>query len=63
MDALFGLPRKVAAGSSVRPPLHGNLFFEDQSIVDEYVSSHSGGKTSIATVCMMEINDHASCSL
>ena len=44
MDALFGLPRKKAAGVSVRPPLTGNLFFEDQIAVDEYVSMHSKEK-------------------
>ena len=39
MDAIFGLPRKKAAGESVRPPLHGQLFFHDQDLVDEYVRS------------------------
>lgn len=39
MDALFGLPRKRAAGKSFRDPLHGDLFFGNQSSVDEYVSS------------------------
>ena len=40
VDALFGLPRKKAAGSSHRDPLHGDLFFGDQSTVDEYVASY-----------------------
>lgn len=29
VDALFGLPRKKAAGVSHREPLHGHLFFLD----------------------------------
>lgn len=44
MDALFGLPRKKSAGKSVRTPLTGDLFFEDQAAVDEYVSMHSKEK-------------------
>ena len=39
IDGIFGLPRKKAAGESVRPPLHGQLFFHDQNMVDEYVGS------------------------
>lgn len=39
-DALFGLPRKVAAGTSYRKPLHGNLMFCEQSMVDAYVSTY-----------------------
>ena len=38
-DALFGLPRKKAAGNSFRPPLHGSLMFGDQSNVDEFVAT------------------------
>lgn len=45
LDALFGLPRKKAAGKSFRDPLHGNLFFANQQMVDEYVATHkSRGK-------------------
>ncbi len=40
MDALFGLPRKKAAGKSYREPLHGHLFFGDQACVDEHVASY-----------------------
>ena len=40
MDALFGLPRKKAAGKSFRDPLHRSLFFGDQCAVDEYVAAH-----------------------
>ena len=40
IDALFGLPRKKAAGVSYRDPLHGNLFFGDQAAVDEHVASY-----------------------
>ena len=39
MDAIFGLPRKKAAGQSIRAPLHGHLFFYDQTVIDEYVES------------------------
>ena len=39
IDGIFGLPRKKAAGESVRPPVHGQLFFHDQNMVDEYVGS------------------------
>lgn len=39
MDALFGLPRKKAAGQSHREALHGHLFFGDQHSVDEHVAS------------------------
>lgn len=39
MDALFGLPRKKAAGQSVRDAIHGDLFFENQISVDGFVSS------------------------
>lgn len=39
IDALFGLPRKKAAGVSHRRPLHGDLFFLDQNAIDEYVAS------------------------
>ena len=41
MDALFGLPRKKAAGKSYREALHGHLFFGPQSLVDDFVSSSS----------------------
>lgn len=40
MDALFGLPRKKAAGVSHRDSLHGDLFFGDQTAVDEHVASY-----------------------
>ena len=53
MDALFGLPRKKAAGDSLRPPLHGHLFFEDQDIVDEYVNSASKMKSSSTKVYIL----------
>ena len=67
LDALFGLPRKRAAGVSLRPPLHGNLFFCDQDAVDQYVAEkdemkqcfqvimHSMCETDMHTfVCMYE---------
>lgn len=58
MDALFGLPRKKSAGKSVRPPLTSNLFFEDQTAIDEYVSMHSKEKaatTKSNMVCLAMI--------
>ena len=39
MDALFGLPRKKSTGISYRGAIHGHYFFNDQSMVDEFVSS------------------------
>jgi len=50
MDALFGLPRKKAAGESLRLPLHGHLFFEDQGLVDEYVGKPTKMKSPSAKV-------------
>ena len=44
MDALFGLPRKKSAGTSLRQPLHGMLFFEDQDEVDTFVEAASINK-------------------
>ena len=38
MDALFGLPRKKAAGTSFRDPIHGHLFFGKQERVDDFVA-------------------------
>ena len=43
MDALFGLPRKKAAGMS---HIHGHLFFGDQRSVDEFVTSSAQIKIS-----------------
>lgn len=39
-DALFGLPRKKSAGSSVRQPLHGDNIFYTQEHVDKFVQSY-----------------------
>ena len=44
MDALFKLPRNKSAGKSVCTPLTGDLFFEYQAAVDEYMSMHSKEK-------------------
>lgn len=38
MHGLFGLPRKKSAGASHCGPLTGNLFFDEQSSVDEFAS-------------------------
>ena len=37
IDALFGLPRKKAAGVSHRDAIHGSLYFGQQERVDEHV--------------------------
>ena len=44
MDALFGLPRKKAAGKSQRDALHGHLFFGDQVMSMWYLMIHIGNK-------------------
>ena len=49
IDALFGLPGKKAAGQSVREPIHGHLFFGDQTSVDEFVSAATYAKQSKST--------------
>ena len=41
MDALFGVPRKNSSGTSYSEAVHGHYFFDDQSMVDEFVSSVS----------------------
>lgn len=50
MDALFGLPRKKAAGKSHREPIHGHLFFGDQVSLDEFVVTSAPMK--ISKVCI-----------
>ena len=40
IDALFGLCRKRAAGSSVRPPLQEGTFFESQEEVKSYIEGY-----------------------
>ena len=47
MDAIFGLPRKKSAGTSFRAPLHKELFFEDQSAVDQFIAEDSTRKSTI----------------
>ena len=46
MDALFGLPRKKAAGISHRDPLHQDLFFCQQSDVDVFLAESAQQKAS-----------------
>lgn len=53
MDALFGLPRKKAAGKSQRDALHGHLFFGDQAAVDEYVASYDMHRQQKPKVCQL----------
>ena len=52
LDGLFGLPRKKSAGESLRPPLHGSLFFCDQSDVDEFVDNGSCGQKELFKVSL-----------
>ena len=40
IDALFGLCRKKAAGSSVRSPLSGDRMFEPQHRVNAFVENY-----------------------
>ena len=39
-DALFGLCRKKHSGKSLRPPLFGSIFFENQEEVDTFVQEY-----------------------
>ena len=48
MDALFCLPRKKSAGTSYREPLLNDVFFSDQSLVDEFVADSGKTKTSVS---------------
>ncbi len=54
MDAIFGLPRKKSAGTSVRPPHYQGLFFEDQVLLDQFVSDNgskrSGVKVDVSSI-------------
>ena len=52
MDALFGLPRKKSAGVSYRGPLMGELFFFDQTEVDQFIALSEKSKSKRkANVC------------
>lgn len=56
MDALFGLPRKKSAGTSYQDPLHGNLFFCNQSAVDQFVTDIQQPKpTSNVSIVFMSL--------
>ena len=53
MDALFGLPRKKSAGVSYRSPLMGELFFFDQTEVDQFIALSENSKSKRkAEVCL-----------
>ena len=60
MDALFGLPRKKSAGFSYRKPLHGHIYFCDQSLVDEYVSDYVMGKGLVKVCLRYYVDPHVS---
>ena len=47
MDALFGLPRKKSAGTSYREPLLKDVFFNDQSLFDEFLADSGKTKTNL----------------
>ena len=53
LDALFGLPRKKSAGTSVRQPVHGTIFFCEQEGVDEYVAHSQTIKINTKVECMV----------
>ena len=53
MDALFGLPRKKSAGTSHRAPLHADLFFQDQSAVDELAKCSSDTTKRNVSICVV----------
>ena len=53
MDAIFGLPRKKSAGSSVRGPLHGHIYFHDQAVVDEFVEHSSFKSEKVSNLFMI----------
>ena len=53
LDALFGLPRKKSAGVSHRNALQGQLYFCDQSVVDEFVKGSSNATNTD------KVSDHA----
>ena len=40
LDVFFGLPRKKATRKSHRDPLHGEIFFANQSSVDKHVAMY-----------------------
>ena len=44
LDALFGLCRKKAAGSSVRGPLNAGIIFDDQSQVNTFIDNYKPKK-------------------
>ena len=55
MDALFGLPRKKASGVSHRDPLHKDIFFADQSSVDEHTVSYKMSGHCAPKVCITQV--------
>lgn len=62
MDALFGLPRKKAAGVSHRDPLHGEIFFCEQSLVDQFVEDSSRTKGAASNVVSsMQVEGYVQC--
>lgn len=59
MDALFGLPRKKAAGISFRDPIHGHLFFGKQERVDEFVAmAHTKDKRDTKVCGYFSLKQH-----
>ena len=54
MDAVFGLPRKKSAGISHRDPLHEDLFFCQQSTVDQFVAENDQ-KRNVSTVSCIHV--------
>ena len=50
IDGNFGLCRKKASGSSVRPPLHQQTKFFNQECVDQYVKNYATIKMPMSKV-------------
>jgi len=50
IDENFGLCRKKAAGTSVRPPLHEGVFFKPREQVDAFVGSYRMPSNKVCTV-------------
>ena len=53
MPSLGYIPRKKSAGSSVRGPLHGHIYFHDQAVVDEFVEHSSFKSEKVSNLFMI----------
>ena len=61
---MFGLCRKKSSGTSVRPPLFSEVFFEEQESVDQFVTSYDSASRIVDKVFMFWLlHLHIACSL